>query len=144
MRVLGIDHGERRIGLALSDPTGVLATPHAVYERRNKRKQDLAALTAIAQAQGCAAFVIGIPLDQNGDRGKKAREVEQFAQALREASGMEVHEIDERFTTVRAHDALSAMAVPHDRRRQLVDKVAAALILQDWLDLQRRGRDDAE
>lgn len=139
MRVLCIDHGERRIGLALSDPTGILATPHSVYERKQRRKQDLAALTQIARANECEAFVIGIPLDQNGERGKKAREVEQFAQALGEASGLPVHEMDERFTTVRAHDALDRMAVPHDRRRQLVDKVAAALILQDWLDLQRRG-----
>lgn len=149
MRVLGIDHGDARIGLAVSDPSGIVATPLAVHERRKRRKQDLTILAQIAQDKECVAFVIGIPLDENGLAGKKAREVQQFAQALREASGMDVHEMDERFTTVRAHDALSTMAVPHARRRDLVDKVAAAIILQDWLDLQRvrlpepEGGDDA-
>lgn len=139
MRLLGIDHGERRIGLALSDPSGVVATPLAVHERRQRRKQDLVILERIAREHDCVAFVIGIPLDGDGQAGKKAREVQQFAQALREASGMEVHEIDERFTTVRAHDALSTMGVPQARRRDLVDKVAAAILLQDWLDSRTKG-----
>jgi putative Holliday junction resolvase len=142
MRVMGLDHGQARIGVAISDPTRTIARPLLVMPRRRKRKQDLADLTALAHTHECTCFVLGIPLDSDGSRGKKAREVEQFGDALREASGLVVHEWDERFSTVRAHDALSVMSVAGERRRGEVDRVAAAIILQDWLDAQRRERAD--
>lgn len=134
MRLLGIDHGQARVGLAVSDPSGTVATPYGTHTRLKKRKQDIAALTVLARSLGCEGFVIGIPLDRDGTRGKKAREVDQFADALREHSGLPVHEMDERFTTVRAEQALTTMSVKGARRRDLVDRVAAAIILQDFLD----------
>jgi putative Holliday junction resolvase len=138
MRVLGIDHGEVRIGLALSDPTRTLATPLCTYERRRKRLQDLRELTRRAHAEGAGEFVIGIPLEMSGVRGKKANEVQQFAMALRQESGLAVHEWDERLTTVQALASLHAAGAKRGRKAELVDSVAAAIILQSWLDAQPR------
>jgi len=137
MRVLGIDHGQVRIGLALSDPTGMLASPLMTLERKRRRKQDLKAIVEIAQEQEAEAIVIGIPLDMSGESGKKAKEVRQFADALREITPLPVFEWDERLTTVAADRALNDMAVKGSRRKELVDQMAAAIILQGYLDSNR-------
>ena len=137
MRVLGIDHGQVRIGLALSDPLGMIASPLQTLERRRKRKQDLAAIVAIAKEHDVSAMVIGMPFEMSGAAGKKANEVRQFMEALRLISPVPVHEWDERLTSVAAERALTTMNVRGDRRGELVDQMAAALILQGYLDSLR-------
>jgi putative Holliday junction resolvase len=137
MRILGIDHGQVRIGLALSDPTGMLASPFMTLERKRRRKQDLKAIAEIAREQEAEAMVIGIPLDMSGETGKKAKEVHQFADALREITSLPVYEWDERLTTVAADRALNDMEVKGSRRKELVDQMAAAIILQGYLDSNR-------
>ena len=136
MRILGIDHGGARIGLALSDPTGMLASPLLVHERRRRLKQDLKIIARLAEEHGVSAIVVGLPLEMSGKIGKKAREVQQFIEALRTHVDVPVHEWDERLTTVAADRALDEMAVRGKRRLELIDQMAAAVILQSYLDAQ--------
>lgn len=144
MRYLGIDHGQVRIGVALSDPMGWIASPLLTHVRKRKRKQDLAELVRIAIAHEVVEIVIGIPYEMSGDAGKKANEVRQFADALRVLSPVPVVEWDERLTSVQAERSLSVMDVRGARRKELVDQMAAAIILQGYLDflsMQRREED---
>ena len=142
MRTLGIDHGQVRVGLALSDPLGMIASPLKTVERRRKRKQDIADLAALVQELDVAEVVIGIPFEMTGAMGKKAKEVLQFAQALREVLDVPVIEWDERLTTVQAERSLTAMDVRGSRRKQLVDQMAAAIILQGYLDSKPRSEEE--
>ena len=134
MRYLGIDHGQVRIGVALSDPMGWIASPLLTHERLRKRKQDLAVLAKLAEEHDVAGIVVGIPYEMSGATGKKAKEVLQFAQALQEVVSVPVVEWDERLTTVQAERSLNAMDVRGGRRKELVDQMAAAIILQGYLD----------
>ena len=134
MRFLGIDHGQVRIGVALSDPMGWIASPLLTHTRKRKRKQDIKILAELAQEHEVAAIVVGIPFEMSGATGKKAKEVMQFADALREAVTVPVIEWDERLTSVQAERSLTAMDVRGARRKELVDQMAAAIILQGYLD----------
>lgn len=134
MRYLGIDHGQVRIGIALSDPLGWIASPLMTHERLRKRKQDIAFLAKLASEHEVVAIVVGIPFEMSGATGKKAKEVLQFAQALQEVVSVPVIEWDERLTSVQAERSLTAMEVRGGRRKELVDQMAAAIILQGYLD----------
>jgi len=134
LRYLGIDHGQVRIGIALSDPLGWIASPLMTHERLRKRKQDIAFLAKLASEHEVVAIVVGIPFEMSGATGKKAKEVLQFAQALQEVVSVPVIEWDERLTSVQAERSLTAMEVRGGRRKELVDQMAAAIILQGYLD----------
>lgn len=134
-RVLGVDVGERRIGLAVSDPSGTTAHPHAVLERTTEER-DVEAILAVAREQEVAEVVVGLPLRLNGSRGPAAEAAERFG-ALLERAGLTVRFWDERLTTVEAERSLAAGGVRGRARRRVVDKVAAALILQNYLDSRR-------
>ena len=138
MIVLGIDPGERRIGVAVSDPLGVAARPVRVIEHESLAA-DVARLAEIAAACKAETIVVGLPLETDGTAGLPARRARRFANALRRKSGLEVVLWDERLTSAEAEKALiSAGRRPRDLR-QLVDKTAAAVILQDYLDAQHKG-----
>ena len=142
-RVLGVDLGSRRIGLALSDPLGVMASPFAVLERRGDRSADHRAILDAAREAEAERIVVGLPVSLSGRIGPaaKAAQAEIAALADRAAAGPEplpVEAYDERLTTVSAERALSAGGVRGKARRAVVDKVAAAVMLQAWLDGQRR------
>ena len=139
MRVLGIDHGGVRIGLALSDPTGTLATPLGVLERRRRLRQDLRRIAAIVQQRDVELVVVGLPLEMDGTEGKKAREVRQFVAALREVVGVPVVAWDERLTTVEAHARLREGGHRRRGRAARADQAAAAIVLQAYLDARRAG-----
>ena len=135
-RVLGVDLGARRIGLAVSDPTGQVATPHAVIERSGDEAADRRTILAHAREAGASRIVVGLPLSLSGDVGQGARAVLEAVTALQaEASGgitVETH--DERFTTVIAERGLrSARARPRDRRH-VIDPAAATVMLQSYLE----------
>jgi putative Holliday junction resolvase len=134
-RVLGVDVGERRIGLAVSDPSGTTAHPHSVLER-TKEERDVAAILAIAREQEVTEAVVGLPLRLDGSRGPAAEAAGRFA-GLLERAGLAVRLWDERLTTVAAERSLAAAGVRGRARRRVVDKVAAALILQNHLDSRR-------
>ena len=133
MRTLALDVGDKRIGLALSDPLKLTAAPFEVLERR-KLEDDLNVLYAIARNQEVDEVVVGHPVSLDGERHAAAEKVEQFAAALRRRIEVPVVLWDERFSTAEAERALLEGNVSRAGRRQLRDSVAAALILQSYLD----------
>lgn len=137
MRVLGIDYGEKRIGLALTDPLGMFAQPLSVLERGEKLRQDLRGIAAVCREHEVTEIVIGLPLSMSGEAGTKAKEVREFAARLAETVRLPIHEWDERLTTTAAERALLEGNVRRSRRREIIDKTAAALILAGWLENRR-------
>jgi putative Holliday junction resolvase len=130
MRVLALDVGERRVGVAVSDPTGTLATPHGVIHRRSKA-QDFAAVARLVTELGAERVVVGLPLSLSGDVGPQARRVMRYAQALARALPVPVELYDERYSTVTADELLAEGG--RKRRRTPIDAAAAAVILQEYL-----------
>ncbi|MEM7287815.1 MAG: Holliday junction resolvase RuvX [Actinomycetota bacterium] len=137
MRVLGIDLGSVRIGLALSDAGGVLATPHSVIRRSKRRELDHEAIKAVVEEWEVERIVVGLPLSLDGSVGKAAKAALREADELGVVTGVPVETYDERLTTVSAHQVLREQGVAGADRKDVVDKVAAAVLLQAWLD----GRD---
>lgn len=134
MRALGLDIGSRRIGVALSDSAGTLATPYEVVQRTGDRRQDhrrIAALVAEAEAE---VVVVGLPLSLDGSQGPAADAVIAEADELRAALDVPVVLWDERLSTVEAERRLRATGLTGRARRRVVDQVAATVILQSWLD----------
>jgi putative Holliday junction resolvase len=140
-RILGVDLGSRRIGVALADPTGVVATPHRVLERSRDPATDHRAIAAIAREAGADRIVVGLPLSLSGDVGPAARAVLDEVEALRAEAGegMTVETHDERLTTVVAEQGLRAAGTRRRRRRAVVDEAAAAVMLQSYLDRSARS-----
>ncbi|GMQ85687.1 MAG: Holliday junction resolvase RuvX [Acidimicrobiia bacterium] len=138
MRILGLDHGERRIGVAVSDATGTIATPHSVIDRRAGDVR--VALRTLVTELAVERVVVGLPLLLSGGEGQAARSARAFADQVAEETGLPVSLQDERYTTVTAEDALIEGGVSRRRRREVRDKVAAAVMLQSYLD--RRTHDD--
>jgi putative Holliday junction resolvase len=133
MRVLALDLGERRIGVAVSDPTGTVARPVGVVERKS-RAEDFATIARLVAEYGAERVIVGRPLTLRGEVGPQARWVEAYAQALAEALPVPVELWDERYTTVAAQEILETVRRPGKRRRGDVDAVAAAVLLQEFLE----------
>lgn len=137
-RVLGIDLGSRRIGLALSDPDGVIATPHGMIERGRDRAADHAAILAAAREAGAVRLVVGLPLTLSGRVGPAAKAALEEVEQLRAAApGLPVETCDERLTTVVAERALGEARLDRRKRRKVVDQVAASVMLRSWLEVHR-------
>jgi putative Holliday junction resolvase len=132
-RFVGLDVGERRIGVAVSDPLGMTAQPHEVVERRGARV-DIVALMEKLQGFEIAGFVAGLPLEMSGNEGSQVERVRTFCERLEKTTGIPVAYQDERLTSVQSERLLESAGVRRERRRGLLDKMAAALILQAWLD----------
>lgn len=138
MRALGLDVGQKTIGVAVSDETGLIATPLRTLGRQSVAR-DAAALVSLAQELGAGTVVVGLPLDLDGQVGLAARRALALREPL-ERAGLSVETWDERFSTVAAERALLEADLSRRRRKELVDKVAAAVILQGWLDARRAER----
>jgi len=138
-RVLGLDLGSKRIGLALSDIEFPIALPEGILERKGLAR-DLEALTLLVQERGVARIVVGLPIHMNGRRGPEARAAEAFALALAEATGLPVDLQDERWTTLEADRALRATGHTARERRAHVDAVAASLLLRAYLERRLLGK----
>ena len=138
-RVLGVDLGTRRIGLAVSDPTATVAEPHAILERSGDPDRDREAIVATAHEVGATRIVVGYPRSLSGRDGPAARAAASETEALRATAGptlpVELH--DERFSTTLAHQAVAAGGARRKARRRPVDAVAAAVILQSYLESLR-------
>jgi len=132
-RVIAIDLGSRRIGVAVTDGLRMTAQPLETVPRHGGQR-DLDAIAALVRAHDAERIVLGLPLDPEGERGRAAKSVEAFAARLRAAVGVPVELIDESFSTVEAEEVLLAADVSRARRREVVDKMAAAVILRRWLD----------
>ena len=135
-RVLGVDLGERRIGLALSDPTGRVATPYARVDRSGDLAADRRTILAHAREAGASRIVVGLPLSLSGDAGPAAQAVLEEVEALRAEAGgaLTIDTYDERLTTVIAERELRAARVPRRARRRVVDEAAATVMLQSYLE----------
>ena len=135
-RVLGIDLGSRRIGVAVSDGLGLTAQPRGTIARHGGMR-DIDAIAAAVKDADADRIVLGLPLDCEGQEGPAAQRARAFGDKLRAALHLPVELIDESFSTVEAEAVLLAANVSRARRKEVVDKMAAAVILQRWLDAQR-------
>lgn len=142
MRVLALDLGSRRIGVAVSDASGTLASPRRVLQRAGTRHADHQAVAELVAEVGAERVVVGLPLSLNGRSGPAVRLVLAEVEELQARLPVPVECHDERFTTVSAHGALAAAGLGGRARRKVVDQAAAAILLQSWLD-QHRGREEA-
>jgi putative Holliday junction resolvase len=146
IRILGLDLGEKRIGVALSDALGLTAQGLTVLHRRGPAL-DLAEVVALAKKHQVQEIVIGLPRHLDGRLGDMAQEVQWWLEELQAQLAVPVHTWDERLTTMQAERVLLAADVSRRKRRQVIDKMAAGLILQAFLDSRRQGqgsRDDAD
>jgi putative holliday junction resolvase len=136
-RVLGLDVGDVRIGVAVSDPLGIIAQPHSVV-RSGTMEENVEAIRALAAEKEAVRVVVGVPLNREGKPGPQAQKVLAFVEALRAALAIEVVTQDERFSTAAAERMLIEANVRRKDREQVVDKVAAHHILQTYLDRHTR------
>ena len=132
MRVMAIDYGDARTGVAISDPSGLLTGFTTVIHSRN-RETVLAQLAALCKERGADRLVMGFPRNMDGTEGPRAALYREFAASLEEATGMPVRLWDERRTTVEAHQILSSQNYHGKKRKNTVDAVAASLILEGYL-----------
>jgi putative Holliday junction resolvase len=137
-RTMALDYGDRRIGIALSDEMGLAARPLMTLARTSW-PEDLDRLGAIIREHDVRRIVVGLPLDMNGRKGRRARLTEVIIDRIRGATGLPVIPWDERLTTVQAERILIEGDVSRARRRKVIDQVAAVILLQAWLDAQRAG-----
>ncbi len=133
-RALGVDLGSKRIGIAISDRSGIIASPLTMLARSGSPRRDHAAIAALAEEEQVEMIVVGLPLNMNGTVGPAAQAAIKEAAALATVVTMPVVTFDERRTTVTADRALMEGGIGARARRKLVDKVAAAVMLQAWLD----------
>jgi putative Holliday junction resolvase len=144
-RLLGVDLGERRIGLALSDPTRTIASPYGTVRRRSGKRPPWAELERLVRETEVAAVVVGLPLDLSGSDTPWTREVRDFAANLERRTGLPVHLIDERMSSVLAERAVRNSGLRRSQReeKERIDETAAAIILQNFLEQDRRRNADA-
>lgn len=136
-RVLGLDLGSRRIGVAVSDRSGTIATPLTVLTRGRAQSEDHRRIAELVAEEEAEAVVVGLPLNMDGSEGRSARSARAECARLATVVSVPVVLHDERLTTVEADRVLMEARMRAEARRRLVDKVAAAVMLQSWLDSRR-------
>ncbi len=132
-----MDVGEKTIGVAISDETETFAFPDKTILRQEGRRRDMAALRKLVEERGIAGIVVGIPINMNGTRGPQAEMAEGFVETLRRHVRVPVETQDERLSTSEAEKMLIAADRRRDERRQIIDSVAASVILQAYMDRKR-------
>lgn len=140
MKILAVDYGDTRTGLAVSDRTEFLATPVGTITERNAQRLAQKVADAVKE-QGAEFIVVGLPINMNGTKGPRAEKCEEFAQMLRELVECPVEMWDERSTTVTAHNILNTTNVRGKARKAVVDTVAATIILEGFMDHRRKNKD---
>lgn len=137
-RILALDVGAKRIGVAVSDPLGITAQGLETIQRKNKRA-DFEMLAAVIQAREVAEIVVGQPLHMSGTESRQSERVNDFAEDLRKKFGLPVHLWDERLTSAEANRLLRETEMSIRRRGQVVDRMSAVLILQSFLEHRRNA-----
>ncbi len=132
-RILGIDHGDVRIGIAMSDETAFLASPLITVQNGKGAVDEIVALI---QEHSVEKIVMGLPLNMDGSFGPATKKVRKFSEKLAQKTDVPILEMDERLTTVTAHNNLREAGLDGRQRKGVVDMAAAQIILQDWLDVQ--------
>jgi putative Holliday junction resolvase len=138
-RFLGLDVGNKRIGVAVSDGLGITVQPVMTLERRRSRREDLRSLGRLARRYGVAGIVLGNPLHASGEVSPQAVKTQAFAAELGELTGLPIHMWDERLTSHEAHQMLYEAGHKRQEHRALVDQVAAVLILESFMESRGRG-----
>ena len=138
MRILGIDYGHKRLGLALSDEGETLASPLAVYQRRDLDR-DLAFLAQLVEEKEAGQIVVGLPRNMDGSLGEMVQEVLAFVDALKEKTDLPIDTFDERLSTAEAERVLIQADLSRKRRKTLKDSLAAVLILQGYLESLKKA-----
>ena len=141
MRVLGIDFGDRNIGLALSDVLRMTAQPYGTYLFKNRPEEDALFFKDLVARQGVGEIVIGLPLRMDGSPGTRVDKTRVFARWLGAAVGLPVEFWDERLTTHQAHNVMQEQKIRTKDRRSIVNQISAAIILQGYLDSRRPDAD---
>jgi putative Holliday junction resolvase len=141
-RYLGLDIGNRRIGVAVSDELGLTAQPVLTHERRSSRREDLRSLARLCRRFGVVGIVVGNPVHLSGEASPQAAKTQAFAAELGELAGLPIHLWDERLTSHEAHQILYEAGHERQKHRKVVDQVAAVLILQGFLEnREQEGRE---
>jgi putative holliday junction resolvase len=146
-RIIGVDYGARRVGLALSDPSATIAQPLTVLTRRSGKRPPVQAVAQLAAEHDVAHIVIGLPLTLAGDESEWTAEVREFGRKLGERTGLGVTFADERFTSVAAERAVRSLGLTRTERhrKDRIDAAAAVLILQAYLDrMKQQARETTE
>jgi putative holliday junction resolvase len=138
-RILSLDVGEKRIGIAVSDPNGIIAQGVKVYSTSGSRTKDVAEINEVVREFTPALIVIGLPKNLDGSLGPKAKEIMRFADSVRAVTGVPVDLWDERFSTDEAHRIFDMAEIKRKKRRGSIDMMAAQIILQGYLDAQGRA-----
>ena len=133
---LGLDVGRKRMGVAGCDGTGLIAAGITTI-KRTSFQQDIAQLQAIVEDRQVQVLVVGLPYSMNGSIGSQAREVQKYAQRLSQTLELPIEYVDERLTSIQAEEMLKAANISTSQNKGLIDRKAAALILQQWLDQRR-------
>jgi putative holliday junction resolvase len=128
--------GNKRVGVAVSDELGLAAQPVLTLERKRSSREDLRSLARLARRFGVAGIVVGLPLHLSGEESPQAKKTRAFAEALGALTGLPIHLWDERLTTREAHQRLYAAGHARQTHRRVVDQVAAAMILEEFLERQ--------
>jgi putative Holliday junction resolvase len=137
VRALGVDLGSRRVGIAVSDLSGTIASALTTVHRSKSRRHDHSEIARLVQLEECEVVVVGLPLSLDGTEGPAAKGATKEAKQMATVVGVPVEMYDERFTTVTAEQAMRDAGLSGQRQRQIVDKMAAAVMLQAWLDHRR-------
>jgi putative Holliday junction resolvase len=137
VRALGVDLGSKRIGIAVSDISGTIASALTTVHRSKSRRHDHAAIAELVRVEEAEVVVVGLPLSLDGSHGKAAKAATTEARQLANVAGVPVEMYDERFTTVTAERGMLEAGLNAQARRKVVDKVAAAVMLQAWLEHRR-------
>jgi len=140
-RILGLDVGSKRIGVAVSDPLGITAQGLDTIQRQNKRR-DREALRAVLSKYEVAEIVVGLPLRLTGAEGTQSEKMREFADDLKTQFGLPVHLWDERWTSTEANRLLRETNLSIEKRGKAVDRMAAILILQSWMEAHRLQSND--
>ena len=140
MRILGLDYGTKTVGVAISDELGLTAQPVMTIERKseNKLRKTLAKIEEIIEEYGVSFVVLGYPKNMNNTEGPRAIATKEFKEHLERRTGLTVYLQDERLTTIESERILMESGVRREHRKEYVDKMAAAIILQSYLDANRQ------
>ena len=134
MRKMALDYGEVRIGIAFSDLLNIIANGYETYTRRGEQ-QDIEYLTKLAKEREVDTIILGLPVNMDGTEGERALATRQFGTKLQEVSGLNIKYFDERLTSASAERLLIEADMRREKRKQVIDKVSATIILQNYLDM---------
>jgi len=141
MRIMGLDFGSKTVGVAISDPLLITAQAKEIIrrDRENKLRQTLARIEELCTEYEVSEIVLGLPLHMNGDEGVRAQLSREFKESVERRTGLPVHMLDERLTTVEADEIMMEVGIRRENRKEYVDMIAAQIILQDYLDNYKKS-----